>query len=198
MKTFKNAILWIGIVAAAGFSVPVLAAEDPAAHARPFGVVDMDKVMQTTEAAKDIFSQLENKRKEYQAQITKEDDLLKAAKQEILKQKDSLSKDEFEKKGREFEEKVASGQKMVQDRTQILDHAFNRSMLKLRGEAAKVVASVAEEKRYVAVLTQDAVMISTPDMDITSEVIARMNKNVKKIPVDWSSPAEGKGAKKKK
>lgn len=198
MKTFKKAILLAGAVALLRLAVPAFAAETPAIQS--FGVVDMNKVLQMTDAAKEIFNQLESKRKEYQSQISKEEEKLRSAEQEILKEKDSLSKEAFDKKRREFEESLVNGQKLVQDRKMTLDHAFNTSMAKLRNEAAKIIAKVAEERRYTAVLTQDAVMISTNDMDMTGVVIERMNKGVKKIPVDWTPPAAAaeKTGKKKK
>lgn len=185
--------LWMMILAA-----PAFAADEPASAASAFGVVDMNKVMQITDVAKDIFSQMEVKRKEYQTNISKEETSLRAAEQEILKQKDSLSKDEFDKKRKEFEEKVINGQKFVQERKRILDQAFSSSMGNLRGEAIKIVAEVAKERNYSAVFTQDAVMISTPSLDMTGVVIERMNKSVKKIPIDWSaSTAAVAGAKSK-
>lgn len=186
MKISKGAILLMGVIAALGFSAPAFAAGE--ASALPaFGVVDMNRVMQTTDAAKDILGQLEGKRKEFQAQISKEENTLRAAKEEILKQKPKLSKEEFEKKGAEFEAKVNQGERRAQTLKATLDHAAGSSMVKLRREAAKAVAEVAKERKYSVVLTQEAVMISTPDLDMTAAVIERMNKGVRKIPVDWAT-----------
>jgi outer membrane protein len=186
--TMKKMTL-IAAVMAASISFPALAAETPI-----FGVVDMNKVMQKTDAAKDIFGQLEDKRKEYQAQISKEENTLRSAEKEIIKQKDSLSKDEFERKRKEFEEKVMDGQKLVQERKKTLDTAFSGSMTSLRNEAAKIIAEIAKEKHLSAVLSEEAVLLSTPDLDITDAVIEKLNKHVKKMPVNWVA---SKGDKKK-
>jgi outer membrane protein len=189
MKTMKKTMMAAAVVMMAGFAAPALAADAPAAGGQTFGVVDMNKVMQVTSAAKDILSQLEAKRKEYQGQISKEEDSLRSAEQEIVKQKDTLTKEAFDAKRKAFEEKYLSGQKLVQDRKRILDQAYNTSMTNIRREAAKIVANIAQEKHYSAVFTQDAVMISTPDLDMTDTVIERMNKDVKKISVDWAAAA---------
>jgi outer membrane protein len=194
MNTMKKALLAAGIAAIAALSGPALAAD---AAGTSFGVVDMSKVMQTTDAAKDIFSQMEAKRKEYQAQISKEEDSIRSSEQELVKQKDTLSKEDFAAKRGAFEEKVIKGQKMLQDRKRTLDQAFNTAMGKLRHEAAKIVASIAKEKGYGAVFTEEAVMISSPALDMTEAVVAQMNKNVKKIPIDWKVAADGPSDKKK-
>jgi len=191
--TIARTIIALFAAAGIGLASPTLAADVPAAPAPvSFGIVDMNKVMQTTEAAKDILAQLESKRKEYQNDITKEEDALRTSEQDLIKKKDTLSKEEFEKQRKSFEEKVMSGQKLVQEKKVSLDQAFNVSMTRLRNEAAKIVAEVAKEKGYSAVLTQDAVMISVPTLDITDIVIERMNKTVKKIPVEWAPAAKKK------
>lgn len=184
----KTKIAMIAALAMMALTAPAKAEESTFS----FGVVDMSKVMANTTAAKDVFSQLEEKRKQYQTDISKEENALRSAEQDIMKQKDSLARDEFDKQRKGFEEKVIKGQKLVQDRKRILDQAFNSSMLRLRGEAAKIVATLAKERKYSAVFTQEAVMMSTPEMDMTEEVISRMNKELKKISVDWSASADDK------
>ena len=200
MKAMKKTLFFVGILVMATvlFSlarkeivvdiVPTAFAEpmaETASVVQTFGVVDMSRVMQTTVAAKDIFSQLDKRREEYQVLISKEEEGLRVARQEIEKQKGSLSREEFDKERRKFEKKVVSGQEFVNSRKQILDQAFNDSMSNLRDEAAKIVAKIAKEKSYSVVFTQNAVMLSDPSFDITDIVIGRLNKSVKKFPVTW-------------
>jgi outer membrane protein len=199
MKTFKNTMMVLGISAMAVVSAPALAADAPAAPAAApapaatgltFGIVDMNKVMQTTDAAKDIFSQLDGKRKEYLAQISKQEDSLRALQQELDKQKGTLSKEALEVKRKAFEEKYQQWQKLAQNRKDVLDRAFESAMNKLREKAAEIVAAAAKQKHYSAVFTQNAVMMSTPDLDLTGGVIEEMNKTVKNIPVDWAAASD--------
>lgn len=184
MSMTRIILLAVILLATAGVSSALAA--DEAAKAG-FGIVDMNRVVKATEVAKDVFAQLESKRKEYQASISKEESSLRSAEEAILKKKATLSKEEFEVKSKEFEEKLVAGQKLVQDRKRILDQAYNASMNNLRNEAAAIVADIAKEKGYAAVFTQDAVMIATPDLDMTEAVIERMNKKIKKMPVDWKA-----------
>lgn len=164
-------------------ATPALAADESALK---YGVVDMSKVIKEAEAAKGIFNELEGRRKEYQTQIKKEEDTLGAAEKEILKLKQKLSKEEFEKKAREFETKIVNAQKGVQERKKTLDAAYGSSMHKLRGEAAKIISEIAKERGYSAVFTQEAVIMASESLDMTEEVIVRLNKSVKKIPVEWA------------
>lgn len=200
MNITKQLILVASFLAMTG-GAPAIAADAAGQPASSFGIIDMNRVIKGTEVAKDVFAQMESKRKEYQVSISKEEDALRSAEEAILKKKDSLSKDEFEKKRKEFEENVISGQKLVHNRKRILDQAYNASMGDLRNEAAKIVADIAKEKNYTAVFTQDAVMISTPSLDMTDAVIERMNKKIKKMAIDWNAASaiaeESTGGKKK-
>lgn len=194
----KCTILALIVAAITGpLATLAMAADTPVqAHVQSLGVIDINKVLQTSDAAKGIFSDLEGKRKEFQAQITKEEDSLRASGQEFEKQKSTLTKEQLDAKRKEIDERLYNGQKMVQERKAMLDHAFSETMGKLRTETTKIVAEIAKARGFSAVLTQDAVMLSVPEMDLTSEVIKQLNEKVKKVPVEW--PAVKKGKKDKK
>jgi len=185
MKTTLKGAL-IAAVLCLTLAAPATAAEE-ASKGMTFGIVDINKVLQAAEAAKGILGELEGKRKEFQTQITKEEDSLRAFETSVMKEKEKLSKEDFEKKRKEFEEKMVTAQKMVQDKKRLLDQAFGDSMGKLRTEALKVSAEISKERGFDAVFTQDALVLAEKDLDITDEVLERVNKNIKKIPVVWAA-----------
>ncbi len=192
MKTITKTVMVLGVTAMTALSLPAFAAAPMSGQT--FGVVDMNRVLQTTDAAKSIFKQMDAKRKSYQAEIAREEDKIRSSEEALEKQKDTLSKSAFEDKQKGIEEQVISGQKMVQDRRQILDQAFSNAMNELRHSAAQIVAHIAKEKHYSAVFTDDAVMMSTPDMDMTDAVIKQMNEKDRSIRVDWKKAAEAVSA----
>lgn len=160
-----------------------------AAHAQDkaltFGVIDMSRVMKETDAAKGILSAFEGKRSEYEKQIQKEGDSLAQLEKDIIAKKSKLSEEEFNKARKEFEEKLVNAQKMVQERKKTLDKGMTDGVNKLRAEAAKITADVAKERGYSAVLTQEAVVLAEPTLDVTDEVVKRLNAKVKKIDIKW-------------
>ncbi|MDE2337511.1 MAG: OmpH family outer membrane protein, partial [Alphaproteobacteria bacterium] len=60
------------------------------ATSQTFGIVDMNRVLQTTDAAKSIFKQMDAKRKSYQAEIAREEDKIRSSEESLEKQKDTL------------------------------------------------------------------------------------------------------------
>lgn len=182
--TFKMTTLALALSLAV-CAMPAQAADESIKY--DYGIINMNRVMKETNAAKGIFSELEGKRNEYQKQVEQEEKTLRAAQDEIIKQSSKMSKEEFGKKRDEFDKKLMEAQKKVQDRKQQLDEAFTVSMSKLRDEAAKIVASIAKKRGYNTVFTQDAVLLAEPGLDMTEDVIAQLNKELKKIPIEWNA-----------
>ena len=170
-------------IAAALLVMP--AVSQAAENALTFGVIDMGRVMKETEAAKGIFTALESKRSEYEKQIQKEGDTLAQLEKDIIAKKPKMSEEEFNKARKDFEEKLVKAQKMVQERKQTLDKGMADGINKLRAESAKITADVAKERGYAVVLTQDAVVLAQPALDVTDEVVKRLNAKVKKIDIKW-------------
>jgi outer membrane protein len=167
-----------------------------------FAIVDTGRVLQSSKAAKSVSDALDAKRKEFAAQIGKEQDSLRADGQKLQKAAPTLSKEQGTERLKAFHEKEFNLQKMVQNREILIEKALNQSMTKLRDATRDVVGEIAKEKGFAAVLTQDAVMLSVPQMDITTEVVKRLDDKVKSIPIDWEALAkegkENKDAKGKK
>ncbi len=173
-----------------GAAAAVHAADAPApAQMLPIAVVDMTRIMQVSEAAKNIQSQLETKRKEYQEKIAVQENTLRSAEQELIKQKSSLSEEEFGKKRTEFEGKIVVAQKQVQEHKRSLEFGFNGGVGKIQNEVASIVGDIAKERKFMMVLSNDAVVLAERSLDITDEVIKKLNDKLKKVPLDWNAPS---------
>lgn len=150
------------------------------------GVVDVQAIMQKSKAGQNIQSQLDDKRKEYQSQISSKETGLRDKEKGILDQKDSLSEAEFTKQRKAFEQDVLEAQKMVQDNKRSLEDGFGNALAQLHDEVRETIAAVAKERKYAMVLSNDAVIIAEKSMDITDEVIEDLDKRITKIKIDWS------------
>lgn len=171
-----TAVLALGL----GFAVaPAHAAEE-----FTYGIVDMVKIRRDSEAAKNLKTDLDAKLKEYTQQFAKKEDDLRKAEQELVKQQGKLSKEEFDKKRKEFQGNVASFQKQVADRKKQLDGVYNEAMSKLHLEVLKATADVAKSKDLKAVFSQEAMVLADPDLDLTKEIMDKLNATTKKIPLN--------------
>lgn len=179
----KKTLATLTIAAAMLLAAP--AATFAADGGSKIGVVDTTRIMKESDAAKGIFKELEAKRAEYEKQIKGQEDSLRKAEQDITAKKSKMSEDEFNKARKDFEEKLMSAQKMVQDRKKTLDDALAGAVNQLREKSAKITADIAKERGYDVVVTQDAVVLAQPELDVTDEVVKRLNADVKHIDIKW-------------
>ncbi len=195
MTGVKNTVFAIALMmvssAAAWAQAPAApAAEKEAAPVmQMFGVVDMTHVMKTSAIAKDVFNQFEIKGKSSQEQMAKEENELRAAQESFLKKKETLSKEAMKTESDALEAKFIKGQQLAQNYKQMLSQGVDNAVQMLQDEAMKYVNDVAKEKKFTAIFSKEAVLVSDSAIDITDAVIARMDKEGKKIVVQWGEVA---------
>src|SRR4051812_50038792 len=102
MATMKSTLFALALAATISSAGAAAAADTPAAlQPQFFGVVDTNKVVRESAAAKEVMSSLEGKRKEFRTEVAKEEDAVRTAGQEFDKQKETLSKDKLVDKRKE-------------------------------------------------------------------------------------------------
>ncbi|MBL1146478.1 MAG: OmpH family outer membrane protein [Pseudomonadota bacterium] len=191
--SMKKTVLHIlAVLACAGllFSGTPAAAETKAANAATdgqltIGIVDMDLLMQKSSAAKHVRSQIDKKRSTYQGELKALDQKLAATKQDLMKGDAKLTPEDLKKKQSIFYEKVVAAQKKTQTEQRAMDAAVERSLNELRKKTALIIRDVAKERKIDVVLSHQAVIIAASALDITDEVLARLDKDMKTLPVKW-------------
>lgn len=169
----------------------VLVAAPAMAEGDPIAVVNIQKLMNESGAAKSVREQLENKQKSFQADITKKEEQLKKEDQELGKQKGVLSKEAFEEKAHEFRKKVTDVQKEVQSKKAMLDTGANRSWAQIQKAVTEIVAELSKEKGFSVALPTETptsqILFADSRLDITEEVLTRLNKKLPKIDVQFDA-----------
>ncbi|NBX65687.1 MAG: OmpH family outer membrane protein [Proteobacteria bacterium] len=164
-----------------GFSLAPVRAEE----GKPIkiAVVDIQSLLKNSKGAQSIESQLATIRKDFQAEVEKEEKALRDAEKAILEQKDKLSEAEFKAKAGEFQKKVAEGQKKIQERKGKLDKALATAVGKLRGEIVKIVADIGAKDKLDLVVARTDVVIVSKDLDITAKVLERIDAELSSITI---------------
>ena len=149
-------------------------------------IVDMQVILQQSEAAKSIQKQLESQRKSFQAEISKQEDELRNAEQELRRQRSIVPQQQFDQQRQQFEQRVAEVQRRTQERKRTLDQALNDSLEVLRKNVMEVVAQVAQEQQLTLVLARQQVIMAEKSLDITDDVMQRLNQKLKSVAVSSS------------
>lgn len=176
------------------FCAPAFAGDDAKST---IAVVNIQQVMKDSTAAKTVREQLESKQKTFQAAISKKEEALQKEDQELGKQKSVLSKDAFEEKVKAFRAKATDVQKDVQSKKAMLDNAFERALNDIQKNVTDIIADLAKEKGFTVAVPTSQILYADKSLDISTEVLERLNKKLPKLDVKFDSKDDDKKEEKK-
>jgi Skp family chaperone for outer membrane proteins len=163
----------------------------PAALAAPLGkfsvptvaVVDEAAVIDASVAVKNIKAQIDKYRETYQKEIASQDAALRKLELDLQSQGSTLAPDVLAQRQKVIGDKAQAERAMLQDRQQKLTAAFERAMLQVQTEAKRVVDEIAVQDHISLVLPSATVINAVPEMNLTAEVITRLNARLTAVPV---------------
>ena len=152
------------------------------------GVVNLDNVTRLSLMSKDIARQIDARRREFRAEIKKEEESLRKSADELQKQRVILAPEAFRREERKFRQKTAALQSKVQRRNQEFIRLKTFATRKYEQERAKALLAVAKKNNLTLVLRRREVLVSADFLDITKLVLETLNARKKsfKLPDDIS------------
>ncbi len=175
--------LFMTVLFSAFFMVACLPAHKAsAAPAAPtIAIVDVEKILAEAKAAKSLQAQLKAKKESFQKEFSAKEKELKAAETALLGQKEKVSAEEFNKQRKAYEEKVIETRKLFQKTRNSLEEGVAKAMSQMRKSIMESAAAVADEKGYDIVLTRESVLIAEKSLDITSDVLAKLDASLSDV-----------------
>ena len=146
--------------------------------------LDFKYVLNESEAGKKAQNQLKKKLDNGVKDLSKQEKIIQEEEKKIIQQKKILSPEEYKKKVTELRKKVSELQKK---RSKLLNTvATQRS--KARSELLKnlnpVVKEYMVEKNIRMVLDKKGIILSDEKLDITNDIITKLNAKIKTLKLD--------------
>ena len=143
--------------------------------------VDMDKIIATSNAGKKIQNSMDKFAKKENQKFDSIESNLKKKEQEILKQKNILSKEELDKKVKSFQTELS---KLRKEKIE-----FNRSIIKRNQESTnkivneinKILTEYASNNSVSLIIQKKNIIIGKTELDITPEILKQFNSKIKSI-----------------
>lgn len=145
------------------------------------GVVDVVEIMRNSTAMKSLRDQLTAQDKQIQTDFKKRDDDLKKEQQEIGKQQGTLPADQFNAKAKAFETKAVEFQRQLAAKRRQLGEGEQQSAEPVQRAIEEILQQIAIEKNYSLILHRPMVALNSPEMDVTRDVITRLNQKLPKV-----------------
>lgn len=146
---------------------------------RRIGLIDLEGVLRASKGTAKVRELLDKQRLLFQQEFSEREAGLQQRERELTSQRELLSEDAFAEKLAQFEADVATIQKEIQYRREAIDLAFQEAQSRLRRIALEIVTEVAGEKRLDLVLIKDSVLIFRPTLNISDEVLQRLDERTK-------------------
>lgn len=148
-------------------------------------VVNIPKIMHDSKAATSLRSQLQAKQKSFQNDLDAKEKALLAEDQALVREKNTADKAVFDKKVKEFREKAATEQRAVQGKKAALDKSFAGALEEIQKNVIEIVKQMAGEKKLNLVLSSSQALYSDSTLDITEEVLKRLDARLPTIAVKF-------------
>lgn len=148
-------------------------------------VVDMQEILNKSDAAKNILDQGKAQREKLAKEIKAIEDSLKKDEADVIKKKDTAKPEEFAVMRKDFEKKLLDARAKVQAKRKSTDDAFNKAVAELRDNVMAVIGVISTEKKIQLVITKQNVVIGDKNLDITAEVMSKLNTRIKAIKIKF-------------
>lgn len=160
-----------------------LAISLPASAVESVAIVDIQRIVQESLAAKDIQKQIEAKRTAYQKEIDAREDTLRNTDKELSEQRNILAPDAFEQKVKDFRTEVAETQRDVQAKKVQLDRAFANAMTEVQKVVVEIVSELSKKDGFSIAIPASQVLYYKDKYDISSQILEQLNKRLPSVQV---------------
>lgn len=163
------------------FACPVIPAS--AQGLSGVAVIDVVRLQRDSAASKSIKAQIEKQYAVHQQEITKQENELRSAEQELNRQRTLVSPEAFAERRRQFEQKVANLQRDVQNRKRELDKSTMAAQRIVEQSLTAIVEQLVSERKLTLVLGKNTTIYAAPEFEITDEVMKRLNAKLPSVKV---------------
>ena len=141
----------------------------------------MDKIISDSEAGKKIQKSFNKTIEKENAKFKKMEDDLKEKQEQILKQKNIISKEELDNKVKDFKTNLASLRNEKNKFNRDINQKNLEATNKIVNEINKILVKYASDNSISFVIQKKNIIIGKSELDITDVILKEFNNKVKSI-----------------
>ena len=148
------------------------------------GLADLNGILRAADANKKVRELLDTQRQKFQDEFSVVEAELQQTERDLMSKRELLSADEYEKQIKAFQQRVTQLQQDIQRKRQAIDNAYQKAQSDIRSEALSIIAEIAREMKLDLVLNRDSSLIFLPHLNISDEVLTRLNERTKNARIE--------------
>ena len=142
-------------------------------------ILDINFILNESKPAKSIIKSIEKTEKKEISKLQSLENDLKKKNEDILKTKNLLSKEEFNKKVIAFRKEVSSFDKKKNDVVNDLNKKKQSELNKLLNKITPLIQEYMADNAIDLIVDKKNVFIAKSERDITKDILELINKNIK-------------------
>ena len=151
---------------------------------RRIGVADLNGILRAADANVKVRELLDTQRQKFQDEFSLVEAELQQTERDLMSKRELLSAEEYDKQIKAFQARVTQLQQDIQRKRQAIDNAYQKAQSDIRAEAFAIITEIAKDKKLDLVLSHDASLISLPHLNISDEVLTRLNERTKNARIE--------------
>lgn len=179
--SFTSAVKRLAVVAA--FALGMSAAPALAASPAVVLIVDTQSVFAQSKAGQGMRSQYEEQMKKIVAEGKKTEDSLQADAKKLADERALLSQEDLEKRVEALQKRGGEFQQSYQTKQRALQLGLQRAEARVEAALRPIFAEILKEKGGTILFDQAVVLAGGADMDISAEVLKRLNERLPSVDV---------------
>ena len=148
------------------------------------GLADLNGILRAADANKKVRELLDTQRQKFQDEFSFVEAELQQTERDLMSKRELLSADEYDKQIKAFQQRVTQLQQDIQRKRQAIDNAYQKAQSDIRSEALSIIAEIAREMKLDLVLNRDSSLIFLPHLNISDEVLTRLNERTKNARIE--------------
>ena len=151
-------------------------------------VVDVQALLQNSKAAKMVRQQIEAKRADYAKEISHQEETLRQERDALQRQQSTLSSEQLNAKGREFQAKVNELDRDVQAKRQALERSNADALQKIQEVMVKIITDIAKDRKANLVFQRTDLVLFDQGFDVTDQVLQKLDEQMPTMNVTFVAP----------
>ena len=147
-------------------------------------VIDFQRAILSSKAAKSLTEEIGKLTKSYQIEIAKQEDALRAAQRELQLEADKLTPEQLQKKQEALNALVAKYQADFQQKKKRLEAIDQQGSQAIRNTLIEVSQNLAKQRGYNLILDKGVVIFSLDSLDITDEIIKLLDQKLHVVKIN--------------
>jgi outer membrane protein len=151
---------------------------------RRIGLADLNGILRAADANVKVRELLDTQRQKFQDEFSLVEAELQQTERDLMSKRELLSAEEYDKQIKAFQARVTQLQQDIQRKRQAIDNAYQKAQSDIRAEALSIITEIARDINLDLVLNREASLIFLPHLNISDEVLTRLNERTKNARIE--------------